>query len=645
MERKGSHSDGQIISYLSRQNGWISSAAIASFFHISVRTLKNQIYEMNNTYGNIILSSNRGYQLDSARRQEILGLLDQETDISDSYETRKEYILKSLLLDKPDLCISDLTDSLFVSEATLQKDILRLRTELAADHLILRIRKERLFLVGSSTDKQKFFLKMIQREISDSSFSIQKTQKMFTTVNLVDIQKIVTRVLGKYEYFLDNYSLLNYVLHLALTIELKNKSRKNGLSVPAIQADYVIPMDDKLRQIITDIYEQLQAHYNAEYTLEDIFQASVLMSTRVTLHSLGSMTYEQIRSYVGEDISALIEEVIFAVRQTYAIDLDDDSFKVRFSLHLKRLLVRLENQIQITSNQFSDIKNDYPYIYAVSLFISKIIMNRFGYPMSEDEISYITLHIGVLIEEKTTLNNRIRTLLVCHDYRDIAKTVFKKLNTVFSESLFITDIVTDFFSIGDLSGVDFIISTSPLPEQIAVPNYVVNPLISEHDIQRIMTYIKEIRVNLLKEKLREQIIYFFKPDLFFTDASLQTDQDVIETLCDAMTAGQYVNSHYKDEIYEHEAISPSSYGKVAIPHPLSNTATSSVIGVSIHPKPIHWGMNEVYLVFMLSLAERDKALFQDIFSLILRIINNEELFRKILRVQTYDEFINVITGV
>ena len=638
------HSDLQIISYLSRQSGWTPAAEMADFFHVSVRTLKNRIYQINAAFDGVILSSNRGYQLDTGRGSEMVRALTQKNDIPDSYEKRKEYILKSLLLDKTELRISDLMETFFVSDATLQKDISKLRSELAEERLILRTKKEQLLIVGSGADKQKFILKMIQREINDSSFSIQKTQKMFTTVNLMQVRKIVTGVLGKYEYFLDNYALLNYVLHLALTIELKNENPENQVSGSVIKADYVIPKDDLVQQMILEIYEQLKKLYNTEYTLEDIIQASVLMSTRVTFRNLSSMTYEQIRPYIDENIPPLLEDIILAVQKNYAIDLGDDGFKVRFALHLKRLLVRLENHIQITNIQFDNIKNEYPYIYAVALSISKIIINRFGYPLPEEEISYIALHIGVLIEEKNALNNRIRTLLVCHDYQDIAKNVFKKLNAAFSESLFITDIATDLFGIKDFSKVDFVISTSPVSDQIATPNCVINPLLPERDMQRIMTYIKEIRSTLLRERLRERIIYFFKPDLFFADSSLRTDKDIIETLCDEMIAKEYVSKDYKEQIYEHEALSPSSYGKVAIPHPLSSAPDSSVIAVSIHSKPVQWGMNEVYLVFMLSLAERDKELFQDVFSLISRIIGNEELLRKILQVQSYDEFINIIAG-
>ena len=115
-------------------------------------------------------------------------------------------------------------------------------------------------------------------------------------------------------------------------------------------------------------------------------------------------------------------------------------------------------------------------------------------------------------------------------------------------------------------------------------------------------------------------------------------------MCDIMISHQYVDTSYKEEIYAHEKISPSSYGNIAIPHPLNNKAKSSVIAVSLNPEPISWGINQVNLVFMLSLKEEDRDLFSDIFEFITQILKDEHIFKKIMSIKTYDEFINSLVS-
>ena len=111
-----------------------------------------------------------------------------------------------------------------------------------------------------------------------------------------------------------------------------------------------------------------------------------------------------------------------------------------------------------------------------------------------------------------------------------------------------------------------------------------------------------------------------------------------------MIEKHYVDRSYKEAIYEREAISSSSYGNIAISHPLNNEAKSSAIAVSINPNPVLWGENKVNLIFMLSLAEDDKELFADIFDFITDIINEPSMFNKILSIKHFDEFVNALVA-
>lgn len=111
-----------------------------------------------------------------------------------------------------------------------------------------------------------------------------------------------------------------------------------------------------------------------------------------------------------------------------------------------------------------------------------------------------------------------------------------------------------------------------------------------------------------------------------------------------MAENEYVAKNYKNQIYEHEKISSSSYGNVAIPHPLNNEAKSSVIALAISPEPISWGFNKVNLVFMLSLKEEDKELFSDIFEFITKIIKDPQTFGRIMKASTFNDFINILVS-
>lgn len=127
-------------------------------------------------------------------------------------------------------------------------------------------------------------LSLINEEIKSSYFSLERIQEIFTSVSLARIKQLILQVMHKYEYFLDDYSLLNYVLHIALTVELRssNPARKFNASRQELvsHADMLNLASAHVQSIVNDLYVLLKENYDTDFTLYDLYEASVLMMTR-----------------------------------------------------------------------------------------------------------------------------------------------------------------------------------------------------------------------------------------------------------------------------------------------------------------------------------------------------------------------------
>ena len=156
-----------------------------------------------------------------------------------------------------------------------------------------------------------------------------------------------------------------------MTIEI-HKNRNDLISLNDQEAINKLASGN-VEKIVKDIYTELKKTYDLDYSIYEIQQASILMMTRVVTANVENIKHEQIESILGKDINILIDEIVKSVYDTYNINLDNDNFLIRFAFHLKNLIVRLKYNIKINDLQFSGIKNEYPLIYAVSVFISKII--------------------------------------------------------------------------------------------------------------------------------------------------------------------------------------------------------------------------------------------------------------------------------
>ena len=632
----------QIVSLLINQIDWTNAKTIASCLDISVRSVKYSISALNSQYPALIFSSTKGYKINKDVAKELLED-NNGYNIPVNFEERKSYIIKAILIDNEKPTIDSLSEELCISPVTLQNELSKIRSELVPYHLNIHTKNDVISISGISKDKRKIIIDLINEEIKSSSFSIEKINNLFENVDLKVIEKIVISVLNKYEYFLDSYSLFNYCLHLALAIEI-HKNRNDLISLNDQEAINKLASGN-VEKIVKDIYIELKKTYDLDYSIYEIQQASILMMTRVVTANVENIKHEQIESILGKDINILIDEIVKSVYDTYSINLDNDNFLIRFAFHLKNLIVRLKYNIKINDLQFSGIKNEYPLIYAVSVFISKIITQHCGYILPEDEISYICLHVGVLMDEKKATDGKVNAIVVCPNYFSLGKKIFVKLSETCHDDLLISNVVTYLDSNVDLSKVELILTTQELDSSITIPHYVLSPFVSQDDIRHIFNITKDIKNRKIQKIIKDKLKYFFHEELFFVGKKFKTDKDAIENMCNTMLDLKFVDIDYKEQIYEHERISPSSYGNIAIPHPLNTKAKSSVIAVCLSPSPILWGSNKVNLVFMLSLKEEDKDYFADIFSFIDSILKDETKFKLLINAKNYDEFIDYLISV
>lgn len=249
------------------------------------------------------------------------------------------------------------------------------------------------------------------------------------------------------------------------------------------------------------------------------------------------------------------------------------------------------------------------------------------------------------MEEKRAYSAKLKCAVLAPEYYIVNRSLSKKLDESFSENLVITNFISSIDEINKSTTYELLLSTIEINNiPLEIPYIIIDPFLSEKSVKNIINKIEHIKQLKFKQRAANQFKYFFRKDLFFYDYPFKTHYDVIEYICDYMIEKCYVDKDYKEAIYEHEKVAPSSYGKLAIPHPLSNNAISSLIAIAINPEPIQWGSNKVNIVFMLSFQEKDSYLFKDIFNSISQMIMNKESFKAFMEAKTLEEFLDILVN-
>ncbi|MCY7915897.1 PRD domain-containing protein, partial [Bacillus haynesii] len=94
------------------------------------------------------------------------------------------------------------------------------------------------------------------------------------------------------------------------------------------------------------------------------------------------------------------KKLLEKVHECYFIEIVDDEFFVKFTLHIRNLLFRAKHGQMVKNPLTYKLKDSYPLIYELAVFISNQIQLMENIHIGEDEISYIAFHIGSYFERR-----------------------------------------------------------------------------------------------------------------------------------------------------------------------------------------------------------------------------------------------------
>ncbi|WP_273400911.1 BglG family transcription antiterminator [Traorella massiliensis] len=632
----------EILQYLIKKNDCVTSSELQSLLNVSRRTVINYINDIKYECKGLIVSSKNGYQITNIPLAKSF-INQNDNSFIENYSERRIDLLHRMILGNEIIDIDEAADYLCISIATLHNDILKLNSELKKANLSIKTKKNKLYLIGSFKDKRKYITSLLNSEIEQRHFDLNSFQSIFNSVDVNQIQSLVLDILKEKDYFIDDYSLLNYVLHLSVVVETLIQSPDTEFEENTLNFDYA----SWLMPIVEKIYEQLKQLYNINFSIKLILDASLLMSTRIISKNYGKLPYDEVSNLLDIETISIVNTIIEQVNRAYGLDLKIDNFMVRFAFHIQNLLIRSKNNYFLPTNHFISIKNDYPFLYLIAEYIGSIIHQITNITLNEVEISYIALHLGVLMEEKQTYAKNINCAIVTYDYYNSGKLLFQKLSSEIS-GLYLSSVVSSYSFLEKQDNIDLIITTLPIDPTIDIPSVQVNMIPTREDYQSLIKKIEQLRSRLSTKEIEKNIRKFIKRELFFISNQFDSRNEVITYLCKKMEQNNYVNHEYMDAVLAREKIASSAYKNLALPHPVDNQFSSikeSAISVLISSNPIKWEDDYVNYVFMLAFKSEDRNLTRDVFDFIISSLNNKQVNQKIIDCKDYDEFINTIISI
>lgn len=622
-----------ILRYLSTHEGWVTSSALAAELGCSVRTIKSDIAKLNVAHPGIVDSGRRGFALGD---RSLLAQMDpaNSSPIPQNAEERRSAILRALLMGHREVSLEQLSDELCASAATLTKDLARVRLDMAEYGLEVRSRGGALHVEGGEANEKRMVSSLIFSETQDFFSQMDAVGSYFPDLDAQGLRDLVEDALLRRRFFLNDYALANFVLHLAIVLE----RGINGFDTDVTEGGTPAHLDDDVVALVDDICDAVGDRHGTRISPADRTALGVIVSTRLETRESANA------DYVGQEALSLVRDIVRRVRDEYAIDLEGEAFLIRFGLHLKNMLVRLQGSTPLRNPQTASIRNDYPFVHDIAVFIARAIHEAHGVTLPDDEIAYIALHIGCLIEEQNVERSKVRCVLVSPSYNANGLTLAWRILRAQEEALIIDGVVDGIERLPADYRPDLVISTMPLAIVPPYPVVRVSPFLGERDLAALRSQVERLRAERRRVEMESRLHRLFSRDLFFCGAGLESADDALEAMGDALIAAGCVRDDYKDRLREREAISSSAYLDVALPHPLDMDALRTAIAVSVHPEPLDWAGTPVRLVLMLAIHPEDKPVFRNIFDFVTEVLYDPRHMAQVAASTSFDEFLDTLLG-
>lgn len=596
---------------------------LASFLGVSVRTIRSDMMLINQKIENyqmkILLKRNQGYKLfidDSTMYQQFLSEYRKNT-LQLSLETSQEriqYLICSLILKNKEISLQEMMQHLFVSENTLQNYLRIVKKQVGHyDLKLLYQTTKNIQIVGTEANKRK----CLRDGIADYTTATFTSMEIFylQNIHIEELKKIIIPFLKKYHVFIHDLLLKRMTVFL-------------GVSLLRVQQGFIIedePLSIEMSSFLEDMIDHIEKSYDLylpqseKRNIQNYFQTSFLQNTddEVSL---------KVRQCVHDFLNYMDQNYHFHFQ-------DDQQLQNDLFQHLLKSMTMTGETALMAHSLLETIKTHFPLPYEMSF----VYFQRFHQQILESDVAYIALHIAAAIERHTK-NKKVKNVLLVSDMGQAIINILKtRIENYFHHMICIVDILSCYEVMEknntDFENIDFIISTVAIHVDYC-PIVRVNFVFNEEDIEAVA---RLVNTNKVIKNL------FFDQDLFLLFPSYSHKEDLLRKMVQQLENKHIVDSEYLQDILRREELKGTYIGgALAFPHAVNHHCSQSQIAVAILDKPLLWEDHKWVKIIFLLAADVQQTDLNDIYNLIIDIVNDDQFQKKIMSVQNFDEFMSVL---
>lgn len=630
-----------LLGLLAKQTTPLPMKELAKSFSISERTVRTDIANLNDLLSNvgatITLLRGQGYLLTIHSKEQFNDWWTESMTSAESFlttsEERQAYLLFLLFKNEPPLSLDDFLDRLFISKNTFYSYLKTARDNLLTYQLKIINRPNIGFeLLGNEFAKRQAISDLlIEKDLQEYLVGFTEMElALFDNIDLDLLQQLELESLAPLGLLDSDYYHKNILSHFALALSRfldGHVITDFPVRVPILKQEAKDALGHFLAEIDRAFDIQLTADEKEYFTYYLALNAPRLVET------------ELISTSSTETAKNLVEELLQAIKRTSNFDWVQDATLVEdLTSHIEGFINMNLMEARRSNPLLATIKKSFPQAYDLCLTHLEILGEKHGLYFSQDEVGYIALHIAGAMERNSVSNNRkYRVILVCGTGRAMSRIIEAKINKNYQDTLE----VVDRFSYVELqqcnlSMIDFIITTVPL-EQLSVPHIYINMAKLDKEIVKIENFIANFN------QAKGEIYSLFREEFYFY-GDVENKEQLLKKMTQQLFKLDFISEDFHDSIMKREALNQTNINEwLAIPHPMSLLAKRSTVSVAVLPEGVDWGDGDlVKFVFLFAISKEDYEDTEEIYSLLLELMEREDIQQAILQQSDFQNFLKQI---
>lgn len=627
--RKNGHlmldNHARLIEHLAQSEAWVTAAELADKLGVTTRSVRSYVTAVKSSALplEVIESSTSGYRLNRDNYAEFLkGASDREAE----RPRDRQYHLVRRLGDAPEGSdIHALAESFFVSESTIEADLRKVKAVVEESGLTLSRRGPLVILAGTEPNLRRLLSKMFRHEESQGFLELESIQREFESSDLRSFKTALLELLDSHGYFVNEYGINHVLLHVAIAADRTTPGGPETEESVAASSEEV-PQESAI--FSSDLAALITSHFGAHLRQEDVNEIELLLTTRVITRSAGPTSPADVDL---KELIARVRRTVQHVGEEYLIDLDDDDFIMRLSLHVRNLIVRAQDLSYSRNPMTRSIKTTYPMIYELAVFIAAEVQRDEGIIIHDDEISYIALHVGSHLERQAKSEVRLTAALVCPNYHDLHVILRERIEAVFGDELQLRIVITRTdVDLTELS-TDLVLTTIDL-RSFADNVVLIQPFLTETDVDAIRRAIGRVRRLRRRRQLTDELLRFFDPALFLRNFTAPSEEAMIAALGHRMVEAGVIDHSYITGAIERERMSSTAFtDTLAVPHAMTMDAHRTAISIVINETPMPWGENRVNVIALIAFSAAGRATFQTVFDQFVTVFSDRDYVQQLVK--------------